>query len=1199
MNKKIYLFFMACMLGMFSAYSQATSTIYDFRDGTIITNGQSDDGQLTLAGSYSLHGATYGLNMKVDGDINLAVEGSCIVRFLGSQHSGLNMVGTAAVAGDLGTRVTKVATDLVDTYEFSYQGEAATLNFKTTAGTGNDLYLPSVEVIPVATEEFPSNGKTDVWDFGAAALDEAEYNNHLTVAAINAWYDEAIAEGSNGNVLPSSWSAGRLNWTGGGNDRLRTANTEITRYDENIAGAVDYTGRLYVNSGANTGRYLSITLNEDDEVAIVAKTDAGGNLVFEYADDAAAQTDEAPMTSDLTTVDFVAKEAGLYKIFDNQGKPSYFRIYRKEAAYRNLSGTLDLTNAVNIPADYELLFENEAGKVWQTTPASGTYQITLPAGYTYSVSLASANGYIISSGASLELTETTTNHDMTIEQIALFTVSGNVVGLGSALDQLELIYTPDPSAAKVFIPEPQIDAVAGTYSVELEPNCEYTISGAGVNDFQIPASTITVMADQSADVVFEAKPLHKISITTSGLSTQQDSELALTFSNLYEEGYSYTFESIDNIELRDGVYAISYGGLDGHAVELGLTSNLHVEGAATAKTLAFKPINNWPFNDLVITNATTAYKGLVFTGLIANEIAKGHLTAKPEATIQVPVSAGEKIVVTYYYAADFSFEGGEAITTTSNSTSTLEYAEYVYTGTDAGHVSITIGSSVGTTYLTNIAVKAVVPYEAALLVGAAHPYQTVNGALEAVRNMVRATDQRVIILIEPGNYEELLTIDVPNVSLVNASSTPSIELANSGVNIADNAVRITGYYGHGYNYYSMTDNQKWDAEVLRVNKENGYLSYANKGAGTTNGSYWNATVVVSASGFEAHNIIIENSFNQYISQKESEDVVVMWESGSKGERPVDQGNTSVQNKSFVERAAALAITKNTDKVVLNNCRLVGHQDTFFGATNTRVVAYKGAVMGGTDYIFGDMTAVFYKTDLVMNTSDVNTDVAYITAAQQNGGRGYLMFECNITSAKPGVDNASTYLSKPGYLGRPWQANTSEVVFYNTNIEKTNFPGSEDKSLIIPLGWMNTLGGESPFMYEYGTHEHSGENNQAARAAWSTLLTAPVLTDGTDITTFNFTKGNDGWDPIPTLIDADPNTSIVTPKGADVNILSAGSTVYVTNVQSPSVVQVYNLNGVLVKTLEINADSVFQLKQGLWIVRVISQQSQKTVKVTIF
>ena len=110
-------------------------------------------------------------------------------------------------------------------------------------------------------------------------------------------------------------------------------------------------------------------------------------------------------------------------------------------------------------------------------------------------------------------------------------------------------------------------------------------------------------------------------------------------------------------------------------------------------------------------------------------------------------------------------------------------------------------------------------------------------------------------------------------------------LLNSGVDISANAVRVTSYYGHGYSYYSMGDDQKWNADILRVNKENGYLSYVNKGSGTTNGSYWNATVVVSASGFEADHVIFENSYNQYISQKESEDVVVMWEVGSKGERP--------------------------------------------------------------------------------------------------------------------------------------------------------------------------------------------------------------------------------------------------------------------------------------------------------------------------
>jgi hypothetical protein len=169
-----------------------------------------------------------------------------------------------------------------------------------------------------------------------------------------------------------------------------------------------------------------------------------------------------------------------------------------------------------------------------------------------------------------------------------------------------------------------------------------------------------------------------------------------------------------------------------------------------------------------------------------------------------------------------------------------------------------------------------------------------------------------------------------------------------------------------------------------------------------------------------------------------------------------------------------------------------------------------------------MDAVFYKTDFVLNTSDASSDQAYITAAQQSSGRGFLMYECNVISTEPGVNTASAQGAKPGYFGRPWLATTSEVVFYKTNIHASTYPGYEGKSLIVPLGWQNTLGGESPKMYEYGTIEASGEDNSDARASWSTLLTEPILTDGTEITTFNFTKGNDGWDPIP-LLDAEADS----------------------------------------------------------------------------
>ena len=1593
------------VLGFHSRAQLVGSRTYDFRDGIIISQGKSDDGSLTLSGgSFKLHGATYGLNMKVNGEINIAVQGSSTVRFLGSKHSGLNMVGTVKSQGDLGTQNTKVVNDLADTYDFVYAGSAATLNFKTVSGTGNDLYLPSVEVIPAQAgatataalsnivyffdlrdgsiipnetslngnytiekglfkiESGPSNaygfngsthgsilktgnkitlnvagnskiriggcqysngtisisgvngrfdknsqssktatcyhqdgatvdflyvgtagpvvleftgttyipcievapipyaveldpwvkksgtislngstitftagnsntdnptvtvsdgtvisvtpelallrmnlggkalssytpsvsgdiasvsvrgdtlkvvfadagtkpnaysiiindnsqtteaeagktytysfadatvlpqvsysslrypvfysqdgiltmksnsddqkkqlgyhdaqhgavffpgnsiemkvagnatitfgtcqygsatdavfefknaegqvlgstgahnigtgacgtnnfsysgqkgtitailksasfptaevyihgltienaakietsaGKTEVWDFGATQLDSALYKNNLNVEAINAWYAASVTKGSSGNVLPS-FTAGVLSFIAGGNDRLRTTNTSLTRYDENTAGATDYSGRIYVNSAAATGRYLSLTLSEDDEVTLVTRTDAGGTINFKYVPNPAAQTDQANV-SELVSLKFVAKEAGTYHIFDNKGKPSYYRVYRKDATYAHLSGTVDISGAAGIPENFAIVFRNEAGKTWKAAMANNGYSAKLPAGYSYTLSLADANGFIITSETQIEVSESTSNFNVVVRKVELFTVSGSIVGIDPKLSSLVLTYTPDAAANKVFKPVPVINAEAKTYTVQLEPDCQYTLSAAGVNDFFIPNNTIIIgKSDQSANVVFEAKTVYPVSIQASGLNQEQLGKLSLNFTNLNEKGYSYPFASVSGIALRDGTYSIEVGGLNDYPVELGLVSNLTVAGAPVMKTLAFKPVTVWSFDDQVIANGTPSYKGMKFTGTISNEIAKGHLAAKAGATIQVPVKPGDKMRVTYYYSADFSIEGGAAITTASNSTSTFEYADYTYTGSNPGYVTITIGSGAGTTYLTEISIGETVNFKDVIHVGADKTYKSVNEALAAVAKMIRNNNERVIIMIDPGNYEEMLVINLPNITLKNAASKPGIGLLNKGVDIEPGAVRITAYYGHGYNYYSMGNNQKWNADILRVNKENGYLSYENKGSGTTNGSYWNATVVVTANGFEAENIIFENSFNQYISKKESEDVVVEWASGGKGTRPTDYGNTNVQKRSFVERAAAIATV--SDKIVLKNCRVVGRQDSFYGGTG-RVVVYKGAVMGAVDYLFGPMTAVFYKTELVMNVSDDSNDASYLTAAQQSSGRGYLMYECTVKSAEPGTQSASAYLAKPGYFGRPWQATTSEVVFFKTTVEKTNFPGSEGKSMIAPIGWNSSLGGESRKMYEYGTIEKSGENNSASRASWSTVLTAPTLSDGAEITTFNFTKGSDNWDPIPALVAGDTGSSAFRlPETSQVKVYAFGNQIYFSNIRSKTKAEILNANGQLVQVLEMDADQSLLLSKGLWIVRTSAADGQKTVKV---
>lgn len=1041
---------------------------------------------------------------------------------------------------------------------------------------------------------------TDVWDFGATQLDSGIYNNLLNETVINSWYDSSVTSGSTAINLPVSFTAGALSWTGASSDRLRTTNTSLTRFDANVASVTTHNGRVYCNGVANAAsglpasRFFSLVLAEDDEVQIIARGDTAGLLSFVYEADPELQNDTFATTSasgSITEVNFVAKNAGTYRIFDAVAKASIYRVYRKAATYTNVTGTIDLSLAAGIPDGYSVIFTNAAGKTWTAQINSGTYSVTIPVGYAYELSLADASGYIISSGATLNTTGITTPqfaHNISLTGVSLYTITGEVTGLGSSIAGLILSYIPDASANSVYVPTPVINTVNATYTVQLEPNVQYTITAQGVNDYNVITNTFTATVPNAiSNVDFALKPVYDVAITTTGLTDSQLTGLQLTFTNLNESGYVYNFSGLSGIELRNGSYAISVSGLDNYPVELALTSNLNISGAAASKIVAFNPVTVWSFNDSAIATTTSAaYKGMLLTGQVTTVVTSGHLTAKTGSEIKVPVNPGEKVSASYYYTANFSIEGGEAITTATNSTSVIENAEYTYTGTTSGYVTITVGGpSTLTSYFTEIKIGGTLPYDAEITVGADKDYQTINDALKAVSNMVRTGTERVTISIDPGNYEEMLVINQPNVTLKNASATPGINILNQGVDIAPNAVRITSYYGHGYSYYSMGADQKWHQNILDVNRENGYVSYQNAGAGTTNGSYWNATVVVSAAGFIAEGIIFENSFNQYISAKEAQDVVQAWPTGSPGVRPVVVGNTSVQSRTLVERAAALAIANNTDKVILNKCRVVGRQDSFFGGVGARVAVYKGNYMGAVDYIFGGMDVVFYQSELSMNVSDQSNDQAYITAAQQSTGRGYLMYECTVTSAEPQVETASVYRAKPGYFGRPWQAATSEVVFYNTTIETSDYPGSIGNSLIMPLGWQNSLGGTSAGMYEFGTIENSGINNAPARAAWATALSSPVLNDGTAISTFNFTKGTDNWDPFPQLIADEALGSKPYIANSTVNVFAYKDTIAVRNVKSATSVSVYAVNGSLVRSFETTTDTEFTMNAGFWLVVV--------------
>lgn len=1224
MRSKILLLF-ACMLIPLCTYAEIVTTAekgkdytFDFKDESIISkdapgNTTIDYGILRIycgpTNAYKYNGAQHGVAFKAGNYLELDVAGNVLLKIGGCQY---NKVGTIIVSDTNGTYSESFATTPTTcdgSIDYNYQGGATTLKILFDTET----YVPQIEVKAVAETE-PSNGLIDVWDLGAEQLDETKYNNHLNADIINSWYTGS-EPGTTGISIPGEnpevLEAGNLKFIiKGAGDRHYTCTPGITCYGTNYTpaevGGIELNGCLYFNTTSTNAqsRCVQIKLEEDDEVFVYAKAQSGdGVMHFDLTSNASLQADEITIPQNGIVAKFVAKQAGTYSLYTTNYKPFIYRIERRDAAYATVSGNV---TATTIPSGCGIVFTNEAGKSWTAMVNEGSYTAELPQGYTYEISLLNANGYIVSNGTELTVgTNATQKQDIVILEVDLITVTGSISGIDANIGQLGLAYTPDEE--RVFIPVPVINAASKTYSVQIEPNVAYTISAEGVNDYQLTNKTVNIPSGQTMDLVFEAKPVYAVALNMEGLSEEQKTKMGVTFTNLNEEGYTYTFATLTDIKLRDGVYAVVVSGLNEYPLQQALTSNLKVEGEATTKSVTFKPVSNWTFDDMDISG--TSYKGLSFTGTVRNEKAKGHLTANSGSTITIPVDKGGKLTVTYYYYANISVNGGDAVecTTSAGSTSKTESIEYINNADNA--VVLTIGGD-KTTYITDIKVSKVVPYAKTISVGIDKEYRTINAALDAVRSMNRPDGERVEIRIEPGNYEEMLVVDVPNVSLINASLTPSIALKNKGVDIDDNAVRITAYYGHGYNYYSM-NNQKWDEETLRVNKENGYLSYVNKGSGTTNGSYWNATVVVSANGFEAENIIFENSYNQYISKKESEDIVELSD-GNKGVRPTEYGSTAVQDKSFVERAAAIALI-GSDKVILNNCRVIGRQDSFYGGDNVRAAIYKGVMMGGTDYIFGEMTAVFYKTQLALNTSEDKNDVAYITAAKQNSGRGYLMYECTVTSAEPGVETASAYRSKPGYFGRPWQPTTSEVVFYKTTIETSNNPEGDtqdkgngdylasynDASLIRPIGWNSSLSGESPLCYEYGTIEKSGVNNSEARVGWSTVLTEPVLSGETSITTLNFTKGNDGWEPFDTLIKEDPTSiSGASAKENALSIYAYGTDVYVEGIQAEAIITVYSMDGALVKTLRVNENTKMPLSSGLWIIKVSSAEGNKSAKVMI-
>ncbi|MDT0677871.1 pectinesterase family protein [Autumnicola musiva] len=181
-----------------------------------------------------------------------------------------------------------------------------------------------------------------------------------------------------------------------------------------------------------------------------------------------------------------------------------------------------------------------------------------------------------------------------------------------------------------------------------------------------------------------------------------------------------------------------------------------------------------------------------------------------------------------------------------------------------------------------------------------------------------------------------------------------------------------------------------------------------------------------------------------------------------------------ENISFENSAGpvgqAVAVRVDGDKVIFENCRFLGNQDTLYLHGRDSRQYYKNCyIEGTTDFIFGWSTAVFEDCEIFCKEGG-----HYITAAstEESAEYGFVFIDCKITGDAP----ANSF-----YLGRPWR-NYAQTVFINT----------EMSALIKPEGWHNWSKPETEKTTFYVEYNSYGPGASANRVPWAKNISEEQL-----------------------------------------------------------------------------------------------------------
>lgn len=280
--------------------------------------------------------------------------------------------------------------------------------------------------------------------------------------------------------------------------------------------------------------------------------------------------------------------------------------------------------------------------------------------------------------------------------------------------------------------------------------------------------------------------------------------------------------------------------------------------------------------------------------------------------------------------------------------------------------------------------------------GKADGRRVFNSAQQAVNRAVidsaASERKRLYIRVKPGTYKELLYVPATRVPLTLYSD--EADAGKTRISASLDA-SVTG------DEYAA----RFGAQFADVDPAIAAM-HAQIRVRPTISTFGSAVVWVRSNGFQARNITFENAFNKSTGNMRNEC----------GERDCGKPSVYAQTNLVHHQAVALQL-EGADRAQFENLRLLGFQDTLYlksAVTGTaRSFFHRSYVEGDVDFIFGDATAYFYRSE-IKSLGDRSTSYVGAPNTNQKAKYGFVFNDCDFTNDGKAYSRDGVF-----YLARQW------------------------------------------------------------------------------------------------------------------------------------------------------------------------------------